>query len=108
MEKYKTWTEFFNGEEFKENVMDYLINCGENSEPYDYQKFKFNNQWYVYGDMGAVLDSFVELVIEPITKDNCYDLEWDAWKKEIEIAENPKTLKIVRETIKLNKLQNDF
>ena len=108
MNKYKTWKEFYNGVEFKEHVMDYLINCGENSEPYDYQKFKFNNQWYVYGDMGAVLDSFVGLVIEPITKNNCYDLEWDAWTKEIEIAENPKTLKYVRETIKLNKIQTDF
>lgn len=108
MKKYKTWKEFFNGVEFKEHVMDYLMNCGENSEPNDYWQFKFNNQWYVYGDMGAVLDSFVGLVIEPITKDNCYDLELDAWKKEIEIAENPKTLKIVRETIKLNKIQTDF
>lgn len=108
MNKYKTWKEFFNGEEFKKYVMDYLINCGENSEPYDYQKFKFNNQWYVYGDIGAVLDSFAEFVIEPITKDNCYDLENGAWEKEIEIAEQPKTLKYVRETIKLIKLQTDF
>ena len=108
MKKYKTWKEFFNGEEFKEYVMDYLTNFGENDEPNDYQKFKFNNQWYVYGDMGAVLDSFEELVIEPKTKENCYDLECDAWEKEIEIAENPKTLKYVRETIKLNKLKTDF
>ena len=108
MNKYKTWKEFFNGEEFKEHVMDYLTNFGENDKPNDYQKFKFNNQWYVYGDMGAVLDSFEELVIEPKTKDNGYDLEWDAWKKEIEIAENPKTLKYVSETIKMNKMKTDF
>ncbi len=108
MNKYKTWNEFFNGEEFKEHVMDYLINYGENSKPYDYCKFKFNNQWFVYGDMDAVLDSFEEFVIEPKTKDNCYDLAMDAWKKEIEIAEEPKTLKIVRETIKLNKMKTDF
>ena len=70
-------------EEFKEYVMNYLTKFGENDEPDDWQKFKFNNQWYVYGDMGAVLDGFVELVIEPLTKDNCYDLEFDAWEKEI-------------------------
>ena len=108
MKKYQTWKEFFNGEEFKEHVMDYLTNCGETDEPYDYQKFKFNNQWFVYGDMDAVLDSFEELVIEPKTKDNGHNLEWDAWKKEIEIAENPITLKYVRETIKMNKLKTDF
>lgn len=108
MTKYKTWKEFFNGEEFREHVMDYLINCGETDKPDDYQQFKFNNQWYVYGDMAAVLDSFVGLVIEPLTKNNCYDLEWDAWKKEIEIAENPKTLKYIRETIKMNKMKTDF
>ena len=108
MNKYKQWKEFFNGEEFKEYVIDYLTNFGENDEPNDYQKFKFNNQWYVYGDMGSVLDSFEELVIEPKTKENCYDLEWDAWKKEIEISENSKTLKYVRETIKMNKMKTDF
>ena len=108
MAKYQTWKEFFNGKEFIEHVMDYLINFGETDKPDDYQKFKFNNQWYVYGDMAAVLDSFVGLVIEPLTKDNCYDLEWDAWEKEIEIAENPKTLKYVRETIKMNKMKTDF
>ena len=108
MNKYKTWKEFFNGVEFKEHVMDYLINYGENSKPDDYCQFKFNNQWFVYGDMDAVLDSFEELVIEPKTKDNCYDLADEAWKKEIEIAEEPKTLKFVRETIKLNKMKTDF
>lgn len=108
MKKYKTWEEFFNGYEFKEYVMDYLTKFGENDEPNDYQKFKFNNQWYVYGDMGAVLDSFDELVIEPKTKDNWYDLESNAWEKEIEIAKNPKTLKNVRETIKLNEIKRDF
>ncbi len=108
MSKYKTWNEFFNGEEFKEHVMDYLINCGCDSKPDDYNQFKFNNQWFVYGDMDAVLDSFEELVIEPKTKDNCDDLAMDAWKKEIEIAENYKTLNFVRETIKLNKMKTDF
>ena len=108
MNKYKTWTEFFNGEEFNEYVMDYLINCGENDKPNDYWQFKFNNKWYVYGDMGAVIDSFEEFVNEPITKDNCFDLANDAWNKEIEIAENPKTLKYVRETIKLNNIKTDF
>ena len=108
MKKYKTWTEFFNGEEFKEHVMDYLINCGCDSKPDDYNQFKFNNQWYVYGDMDAVLDSFEELVIEPKTKDNCYDLAMDAWKKEIEISEKHNTLNFVRETIKLNKMKTDF
>lgn len=108
MKKYKTWKEFFNGEEFKKYVMDYLINCGCDSKPNDYNQFKFNNKWYVYGDMGAVVDSFEEFVIEPKTKDNCYDLENGAWDKEIEIAEEPKTLKFVRETIKLNKMKTDF
>ena len=108
MNKYQTWKEFFNGNEFKEHVMDYLLNCGEDSDPFDYRQFKFSNKWYVYGDMLAVLDEFEELVIEPVTRNNCVDLCDAAWEKEIEIAKNFKTINSIYEIIKLNEIKRDF
>lgn len=108
MAKYKTWEEFFNGKEFKEYVINFLTKFGELTETDDYCQFEFNNKWYARGDMGAVIDSFDEFVTEPKTNDNCYDLEEEAWQKEIEIADDPKTLKIVREIIKLKNIGNDF
>lgn len=109
MNTYNTWDELLESDEFREGVIDCLTYRGEDEQSLRLPSFSFNNKWYDIADISEVVLDYSYSVNEPITDDaKRNNVEWDAWYMAQNIADDPMTLKIVRERIKLKNLATDF